>query len=366
MKKSKTTVGDIAAALNISRVTVSKTLHDRDGVSSETRRLIIQKAIEMGYPISQLNSDILRKYASTEVDLKEYSYAFSSESEKNRPVTNVAVAVSRPESSIFWLSIIHNAARIFTEHRINLIYTYLPPSLDDKESLPVSLLDGSIQGLVILNIYDSHLLRAINELPVEKIYLDCCPAVNFNELTGDLFLLEGRSNVGAIVQHIIDKGKTRIGFIGDIAYAQTNKERYLGYKEAMERNQLTIDPKLCLISSLGIERENFELAVADYVTAHASSLDAIVCASDFLASLVIKHLLSMGLRVPQDLYVTGYDDNPEFNNYIPITTVHVKNMEIGIRLANQLLFRLEHPNSDHEIVFIRSKTIFRASTDDIG
>lgn len=366
MKKSKVTVGDIAAALNISRVTVSKTLHDRDGVSTETRRLIIQKAIEMGFPITQLNKDLLRKYTSAEVDLGEYSQMLSSGAEEDgsHSITNVAVAVSRPESSIFWLSIIHNAARIFTEHRINLIYTYLPPTLDDNGSLPVSLLDGSIQGLVVLNIYDANLLRALNELPVEKIFLDCCPDINFNELSGDLFLLEGRSNVGAIVQHIIEKGKKRIGFIGDIGYAQTNKERYLGYKEAMERNNLPIDPELCLTSSLGIEREYYEAAVADFITSHASSLDAIVCASDFLASLVIKQLISMGLRVPQDLYVTGYDDNPEFNNYVPITTVHVKNMELGIRLASQLIFRLEQPNTDHEIVYIRNKTIFRTSTGD--
>lgn len=77
-------------------------------------------------------------------------------------------------------------------------------------------------------------------------------------------------------------------------------------------------------------------------------------------SIVKKNKIS----VPNDLYVSGFDDNQEFNNSIALTSVHVNNDRIGVHLANRLVHRLTHPDDDYEYTYIRSRTVYRESTND--
>ena len=158
----KVTYQQVADALNISRVTVWKAVNDKPGIAPDTKRSILQKAVEMGYPISIMSNQ---------------------ESTNNSPITpvpqqaapapknaNVAVVVSRPETSNFWMSIIHYQAITFANQGINLMYVYLPPTYSDNFTLPVCLTDGTVSGIIVMNIYDPRLFSALNELPLTKVF----------------------------------------------------------------------------------------------------------------------------------------------------------------------------------------------------
>lgn len=295
----KVTYQQVADALNISRVTVWKAVNDKPGIAPDTKRSILQKAVEMGYPISIMSNQ---------------------ESTNNSPITpvpqqaapapknaNVAVVISRPETSNFWMSIIHYQAITFANQGINLMYVYLPPTYSDNFTLPVCLTDGTVSGIIVMNIYDPRLFSALNELPLTKVFLDCPANTIFSTLNGDLFLIEGRANIEEIVERMIASKKKRIRFIGDIAYAQTNKERYLGYLKAMQRHQLSVNDTENLITPIGINQ--FEEAVYEYLDRIAANSDAIVCVNDHIASLVLAYCQEHNIRVPEDLYVSGFVDN---------------------------------------------------------
>lgn len=350
----KVTYQQVADALNISRVTVWKAVNDKPGIAPDTKRSILQKAVEMGYPISIMSNQ---------------------ESTNNSPITpvpqqaapapknaNVAVVVSRPETSNFWMSIIHYQAITFANQGINLMYVYLPPTYSDNFTLPVCLTDGTVSGIIVMNIYDPRLFSALNELPLTKVFLDCPANTIFSTLNGDLFLIEGRANTEEIVERMIASEKKRIRFIGDIAYAQTNKERYLGYLKAMQRHQLFINESENLTQSMGLDQ--YKPLVYEYLDHIAASSDAIVCVNDHIASLVLSYCQEHNIRVPDDLYVSGFDDNHEFNNRITLTSVHVNTEHIGTHLANRIVYRLMHPEDDYEYTYIRSRTIYRESTND--
>jgi len=352
----KVTYQQIADALQISRVTVWKALNNRSGISPSTRQTILLKAVEMGYPISLLESDSnIQQTSAMPVTPKRSSLTSAS------PI-NVAVVVSRPETSNFWMSIIHYQAMTFAQNDINLIYTYLPPTSKDTDSLPECLTNGTIQGIIIMNIYDTHQIEALNKLPVQKVFLDCPSVTEFSSLNGDLFLLEGLSSVDEIVQHMIDKGKRRIHFIGDIAYAQTNRERHLGYLRAMQRNNIPTDDIVNLTTP--IEIESYQETIFEYLNSLDTLPEAIVCANDHIAYHVASYCREFGIRVPEDIMISGYDDNYEFNSIVPLTTVHVSNARLGVRLANRLISRLQYPEDDFEFTYIRNKPVFRKSTND--
>ena len=205
----KVTYQQVADALNISRVTVWKAVNDKPGIAPDTKRSILQKAVEMGYPISIADSK--------NINVVTAPPKASSPSIKN---CNVAVVVSRPETSTFWMNIIHHQAIALASHEVNMMYVYLPPTYSDDFTLPNCLTDGSVSGIIVMNIYDPRLFLALNNLELPKVFLDCPTNTSFSSLNGDLFLIEGRANTEEIVERIevdFDIEKTNLGQAKKIA-----------------------------------------------------------------------------------------------------------------------------------------------------
>ena len=338
----KTTMQDIADALNISRVTVWKVFSHRDGVSKELQHRIISKALEMDYTIP---NDLLIE--------------FKSQSKKEQ--YTISVTVSRPETSVFWMSIIHKIAKEASNHNINLMYIYLPAEAKEDYTLPVALTNGTVQGMIVLNVYNENLIRKLSKLSMPKIFMDTATQIPFRELHGDLLLIEGKSCIMEIVKKLIQHGKRQIGFIGDINYAQTNYERYQGFLHALETHNLPLQSQYCLTSSIGID--DYEEHICAFLDTLEKLPEAFICVSDYVASILCSALEERGYRIPEDIAVSGFDGSSEIPGASSLTTVQVHNSELGNRLIRQLMYRMEHPRACYEICYLCSDVIFRKSTE---
>lgn len=341
MIMKKVTLQDIANSLGISRTTVWKVFSGQKGVSDNLRRKILAKAQELGY------------------EFPECAFLPPPQEATALPV-NIAVAVCRPESSIFWMNIIHQIAKELSFHKVNLMYTYLPSSIDRDYTLPASLVNGNTHGIIVMNVYNEQLIRLLSEAPVPKVFLDTATAVPPSSLNGDLILMENSSSISEITEHLLKQGRTKIGFIGDIRYAQSNYERYEGFCKTLERHGLSPYHELSLTGSIGTDTHKEEIDA--FLNTLPFMPDAFVCVSDYVACLLMQLLLKRGLRIPEDVAVSGFDGNMESPLAEELTTVQVFNQDIGLRLALQILYRIEHPDTRPEIVYISSQTIFRSST----
>lgn len=330
----KVTMKDIADALNISRVTVSKAFNNQTGVSDSLRELIFEKAKELGY--AKLPYQIL------EQPLEEQR--------------TVSLIVSRPDSALFWTNIIHRMAQELSYYKVNLLYTYVPSVYAKSFSLPPILQSGSVDGIVVLNVYDPEILCMINRLSAPKVFLDTVPSLSDRDLDGDLLLIEGFRTESEITNTLIQDGHTEIGFLGDTNYALTNLERYRGYCECMEKQGLAVRPEYCLTGRIDIFSYEKELyAFLDQLRRWPT---AFVCASDFVANFVQSYIDNNAQRVPHPVVLTGFDNTGEYTNVAGrITTANVPTGLLGKRLALQTLFRSEHPESPHELTFIKPSII---------
>ena len=331
----KVTMQDIADALGISRVTVWKTFNQKPGVSDEMKDRIIEKAHELGYD----------------------KFTYELHRMNNPQSKTVALVVSRPDSSVFWTNIIHHMAQELSASNINLMYTYAPTTCTSEYELPEILKGDSIQGIVVLNIYDRHLLTLLNELEVPKVFLDTVPGIELKTLTGDLLLIEGKYTVKQVVDHLLEKGCQRIGFIGDVNYALTNTDRYLGYLESLTAHGIPLPESLCFTGSIGIE--DYGECIYRFLENLDPSVDAIVCVSDYVAHYVEIFLQQHPHHFSHDILLAGFDCSLEYPNIVnKVTTVDVKNRLLGKRLAVQIAFRMNHPDAPPETTYIRYKIIY--------
>ena len=330
----KVTMQDIADAVGTSRITVWKAFNHKTGVSESVRQQILRAAADMGY--QKLPAEIFG-----EVSLQHKT---------------VSLIVSRPETSIFWTNIIHEIAKEFSRHDIDLIYTYVPHIYQEGYTLPATLSNGGVSGCIILNVYDREILELINNLSIPRVFLDTTADTPRFIPHGDLILLEGRETIRILTDYIIRCGHTVLGFIGDIHYARTNFLRYEGFLDAMREHQLAVDPAHCLCTSLGFDSHE------EQINAFLNSLDSLpqgfICVSDYTASVTRSCLLQRGLRVPEDIILTGYDGSMEPHNPKFCATVQVNTTALGQRLAMQLLYRIENPHVSKDTVLIESPIIY--------
>ncbi|BCJ95067.1 LacI family transcriptional regulator [Anaerocolumna cellulosilytica] len=341
----KVTMQDIADALNVSRVSVWKVFNDYPGVSEPLRRQIIAKAQEMGY-------------------LKLGQSLMTGEQTENTESDNqitISVVVSRPDSSIFWMNIIHCIAKELTQNNINLMYTYLPSKYSSSYTLPSAFTNGTVQGIIMLNVYDTTLLQMLNSLRIPKVFLDIVTSIPEDSLTGDLVLLEGRNSIRKITNHIIQKGRKNIGFIGATDYARTNNDRYEGFKAAMTEHNLPLNPKQCLTGNIGIYTYTEE--INQFLSGLDKMPEAFVCVSDFVANFVIQYLSEHNINVPEEVAISGYDGSTEYGdlaNYL--TSVQVDTKALGKRLVKQLLYKMNDPDSPNEIIYLSFDIVYGEST----
>lgn len=337
----KVTLQEIANALGISRTTVWKVFSGQDGVSPQLKGKVIAKAQELNYAFPE-------------------SFLYAQPESGTEAPTNIAVAVCRPESSIFWMTIIHHIAKELSLHNVNLIYTYLPSTIDEDSVLPLHLLNGGAHGMIVMNVYNPKLIRLLASAPIPKVFLDTSTSISFKELNGDLLLMENRNSISCITEHLIQQGRKEFGFVGDINYATSNKERFDGFLQTLKDHELTYDPLLSLTSPIGIDTYKEEIDLFLDQLPHMP--EAFVCASDHVACLLIQLLQKRGLRVPGDIAVSGFDGNMENPIAEDLTTVQVFNQDIGLKLAYQILYRIKHPDTQREVTYIDSQVIFRGST----
>ena len=329
---------DIADALNISRVTVSKAFNNQAGVSDALRETIFDKARELGY---------------TKLPYQAQTGSQAPAAQEER---TVALVVSRPESSFFWTGIIHRMAQELSEYNINLMYVYVPSTFTRDFVLPSVLSGSTLSGIAVVNVYDPVILGMVNDLPLPKVFLDTIPTLTDRKLNGDLLLIEGYRTEAEITESLILDGHKEIGFIGDINYAQTNKERYLGYRESMDRYKLPIRPEYCCIDSMGVF--SYEKEIYAYLDGLSQWPTSFVCVSDYVAHFVQQYLSDHQQKLPHPVVLTGFDNTDEYTNVSGrITTANVPTGLLGKRMALQLLFRTNHPDAPDELTFIKPSII---------
>lgn len=163
-------------------------------------------------------------------------------------------------------------------------------------------------------------------------------------------------------QHLINLKHKKIGMVADIFERQlgndSSKDRFTGYKKALEENGIPFDPNLVL--DTGLSRQH-GYQMASQLLRLPERPTAIVAASDVLASGVLQAAQEMHINIPYDLSVIGYDDI-ELAEFMNLTTIRQPLFESGIKAAELLLGILDHPEKEIGSFRLSTSVVIRGTT----
>lgn len=331
-KKSAVTIHHVAAAAGVSVSTVSRVLNDKGDVADDTYERVQQVITELGYTSS-----------------------LAARSMRSRQ-TNVIGLIMPDVGDPFSQQVMKGVNQAIAKFGYDLI-TYTGGDISDKswparEQKYVSLLNGSItDGIIIF-------------APTASTFSSTYPIVAVDHHPGgsDFPTVIATNRAGALsaMEYLTQLGHRRIGFVTGRKDLQSGVRRYQGYIDGLQQVGVQPHPDLII-------EGNFTLDVGYCCGQQLLSLPqpptAIFAANDQSAFGVIKAAHEMGLKIPDDLSVVGFDNNPEAAYHLPagLTTVDQGVHQMGMVATEMLVKLIEGGDVGEMIHKIPTQLVVRGS-----
>lgn len=325
------TIAQIAEAAGVSVPTVSKVLNGREDVSLPTRARVERIIEESGF-VRQRAARALNKSRIGMIDL----------------------IVPRLDDDYF-VPIIEGVAQVFYASGIRVLLTSTQYETDQELRWVDTLTERSTDGLLLVMPSEAALQRlARYSVPFVVIHnqvgqLATIPSVTTHSWDGGF----------AATQHLIALGHRRIAYIGKNRNAMDAVERVAGYREALHRANLPLDPQL---ECAGQFSTSDGYAATKVLMALTSPPTAIFAGNDHQAMGVYRALYELGIMIPDDVSVVGFD-NLSYTDLMspPLTTVHVPRLELGRIAAIMLLRLINQEPLDSKLVLLPTHLLERES-----
>jgi len=311
-----TTLGDIARALNVSKMTVSRAINNHPEINPETRARVLAAAQKMNYRPNQFARALTSKH----------SYL-------------IGIVVPDLMHSYF-----AEICRGVESHARPAGYQNLICSTDEearKELDEIEALWTRTDGLIVASSLATQDAKSYRKLLSEggKIVLIDrvlnglrCPAVTTDDV-----------QVGKLAtEHLIELGHRKIGHLRGTS-ASTSEGRFEGYKQAMSKARLRVDKSL--VHDCGFTEADGRAAMKDWI-ANGKLPTAIFAANDPAAIGAMEALSDAGLDVPRNVAIVGAG-NIHYGDMlrVPLTTVSWSTAAMGQAAAKLLLELIDGKNS---------------------
>lgn len=322
------TLKEIATTLGISITTVSKALKNYPDVSLKTKNAVTELAQKLHYTPNSFAVNLRTKESKT-------------------------IGLIIPEVMHHFFSNIINTIIDEAEKNGYLVIILQSNETLELEKKQVELLinkrvDGILISLSNESNYDEHLKEIVNR---------GIPLVMFDKISKlakcSKVIIDDQKAAFNAVQHLIDKGCKKIAHIRGPVNPQNAIDRYIGYKKALEKNNITFDPKLVYTCEKVSFEEGYEFA-KQILTDHPD-IDGIFVITDLVAVGVLSYFNEIGIKVPEQIAVIGFSNWFISQVFTPkLSTVDQPSHEMGVSAFNLLL---EEMNCHKEKIAFVPKTI---------
>jgi DNA-binding LacI/PurR family transcriptional regulator len=333
------TIKDIARQANVSHSTVSRALHGSSLISEDTADRIRQTALDLGYLPS--------------------AAARTLKTNRSQALGVIIRSVDDP----FFGEILQGIEEVAQTNCYSLFMAASRPALVQESDIVQSMVERRVDGIIICS-------TPVSTSQSDQLARFGVPIVVINNQAAEEYRYsiyhDDVDGSRQITRHLIELGHRKIAYLGNVTSGRSTIERIAGFKKEMGSAGLPIPVDYIHQVSGGSAIDG--LNGLGYFLQLAERPTAIICYNDMMAIGVLKGLHEAGIRVPQEMSVTGFD-NILFSAFTnpPLTTFDQPKNSIGAEAARWLLEllkqnTLEKSNGEPEIHRLRGTLLVRNST----
>jgi len=317
MKSNLISINDIARALGISPSTVSRALKDHPDISTETKRVVKEYAEQVNYRPNALALSLKRQRSNTlGLVIPEIVHHFFSSVISG--IEELAYAkgyrlIICQSNEDYKREVINT--QVLLDHRADGILVSMSKSTKDH---------GHFKDLIDSGIPIVFLDRVCEEVETDRV------------VTADF--------EGALLAtgHLLEKGCRKILHLASPQHLLIGKLRLEGYLKALANFGIEKDPAYILQCDTRQE----VLDLKDQILRLAPEIDGIFAVNDFTAIAAMQLLQENGYKIPGDIAVTGFGNDPIASiANPPLTTVEQRGFEMGRQAVEILIRRIENPST---------------------
>lgn len=331
------TIYDIAEALDVSPSTVSRSLKNHSSISTNTQRRVKKQAKKMGYRSNIFAKNLRRKKTNT-----------------------LGVIVPKLDSR-FMSSVIAGMEEIANENGYTLIISQSLEKAQKEVSNVETMFESRVDGLIVSLAYDTEDFSHFDSIIDNNIPLVFFDRVAYYRSSTNIVIDNVRAGHQAVT-HLLEQGCKRIVHITSNLSKNVYEDRLKGYKKALGDFDIGFNPEYLIQNDLSNEAG---LAAARQIMDMSPLPDGLFVANDACAIACMSMLKENGIKIPSDIAVVGFNNDPISRFVEPkLTTINYHGNEMGKVVARNLI---NHLNGDNYIavtdaIILNAELIIRESS----
>jgi LacI family transcriptional regulator len=354
--KNKVSMQQIADAVGLSKYAVSKALAGKEGVSAKTREKIIEVATQFGYFKQQKTakgSDDKQMNRAGEWSPEDFG------SDKRTVAILMPNVRLQTMESTFWSVVVQGIGQALSRSGLGMLII----TEQTAEHFEMVLKPDHLLGVIGVGEVSTSMLLEIQRLGLPFVLTDHEDPL----VPSDSVFASNIDSMASITRHLLAMGHRSFWFLGDTQFSRSFTDRWTGFRNALEEQDLTVDPIRNKLPLSGTDREAIVRILQEKLDSMLLSGEALptawVCGNDEIALSALSVLKDKGIAVPSDISVTGFDNIEESQRAaVPLTTVHVKKEQLGERAVSALFSRIREPRRPFEKINLFCDLIIRASS----
>lgn len=332
---NRVTMSDVAQKAGVSLMTVSRVINHKDDVNPETRQRILQVIEELGYRPSAI--------------------ARSLATQRTRTIGLVIPDVSNP----FFADITRGIEQLAYAQSYHVFLCNTEEDPQRELALIESLEENRVDGLILCSsrLSDSLLADILPRLTAAVLINRIID--NGGENSFPSVILDDERGGLLATRHLLERGRTEIGFLAGPVNSFSGQGRRKGYLAAMR--EAGISPEPGWIANCQPSVEGGYLSTRRLLSENPE-LTALFCYNDLVAVGALQACSELDCRIPRDLMVVGYDDIPLAALVSPtLTTCQVQRRELGHLAVEALLERMEECPAGCRQIVLQPDLVIRQS-----
>lgn len=330
---AKVTIKDISAMADVSIATVSRVLNNKGNVSTEVEERVLDAARALKYPLEQ---------------------RAAKGAKHSRLIAVIVPSLSNP----FYNDILDGIQDVAIRHKYNLIIAQTKSSQTMVATIPNFLRGNLVDGLISAE-HATNMQSLLHEANPNLPIVQCCEydvALPYPYVAIDDY--QAAYNA---VSYLLNIKRKKIALLNSTFRSLYGRKREEGYRGALRDHGYT--PREDWIYHLSTIDFNVALSAAQKLLSSDDRPDAIFAISDIYAAAVIRAADRLGLHVPEDVAVVGFDNiDIAIMCDPPLTTVSQPRYEIGSAACSTLFGMIKKKSPLSKELLLESELIVRSST----